>query len=126
MQQRRLGTSDVMVSEVGFGVWTLATGWWGDYTDDEAVALLRHGRDRGITFYDTADTYGEGRAETLLQKAFGADDDVVIGTKFGYDIYSPWDRKGHVERPHDWSPAFVRFALEQSLKRLGQIGRAHV
>jgi aryl-alcohol dehydrogenase-like predicted oxidoreductase len=120
MKHRTLGTSDVQVSEVGFGVWTLATGWWGDYTDDEAVALLRHARDRGITFYDTADTYGEGRAETLLQKAFGADDDVVIGTKFGYDIYSPWERKGHVERPHDWSPAFIRFALEQSLKRLGR------
>ena len=52
--------------------------------------------------------------EALLQKAFGADDDVVIGTKFGYDIYSPWDRKGHVERPHDWSPAFVRYALEHN------------
>ena len=53
MKHRTLGTSDVQVSEVGFGVWTLATGWWGDYTDDEAVALLRHARDRGITFYDT-------------------------------------------------------------------------
>lgn len=120
MKHRTLGTSDVEVSEVGFGVWTLATGWWGDYTDDEAVRLLQHGLDRGITFYDTADTYGEGRAETLLQKAFGNDDRVVVGTKFGYDIYSPWDRKGHVERPHDWSPAFIRFALEQSLKRLGR------
>ena len=120
MKHRTLGTSDVQVSEVGFGVWTLATGWWGDYTDDEAVRLLQHGLDRGITFYDTADTYGEGRAETLLQKAFGNDDRVVVGTKFGYDIYSPWDRKGHVERPHDWSPAFVRYALEQSLKRLGR------
>ena len=89
---------------------------------DEAVALLRHARDRGITFYDTADTYGEGRGESLLQKAFGKDDDVVIGTKFGYDIYSPWERKGHVERPHDWTPAFVKYALEQSLRRGGQVG----
>lgn len=120
MKHRKLGTSDVSVSEVGFGVWTLATGWWGDYTDDEAVALLRHGRERGITFYDTADTYGEGRAELLLQQAFGNDPDVQIGTKFGYDIYSPWERKGHVERPHDWSPAFIRYACEQSLKRLGR------
>ncbi len=120
MKYRALGTSDVHVSEVGFGVWTVATGWWGEYTDDEAVALLHHARDRGITFFDTADTYGEGRAERLLQQAFGKDDDVVIGTKFGYDIYSPWDRKGHVERPHDWTPDFIRYALEQSLIRLGR------
>ena len=120
MKKRALGSSGVNVSEVGFGVWTVATGWWGEYSDDEAVALLRHARDRGINFFDTADTYGEGRGETLLEKAFGADSDVVIGTKFGYDIYSPWERKGHVERPHDWTPAFVKYALEQSLRRLGR------
>jgi len=120
MKTRTLGSSGVEVSEVGFGVWTLATGWWGEYTDDEAVALLRHARDRGMTFFDTADTYGEGRGEQLLQKAFGNDDAVQVGTKFGYDIYSPWDRKGHSERPHDWSPQFIRYALEQSLKRLGR------
>lgn len=120
MQRRTLGSSGVEVSAVGFGVWTVATGWWGDYTDDEAVALLRHAKDRGITFFDTADTYGEGRGEQLLRKAFGADPDVQVGTKFGYDIYSPWDRKGHSERPHDWSPAFIRYALEQSLQRLGR------
>ncbi len=120
MKQRALGSSGVNVSEVGFGVWTVATGWWGEYSDDEAVALLRHAHDRGINFFDTADTYGEGRGETLLEKAFGADSDVVIGTKFGYDIYSPWERKGHVERPHDWTPAFVKYALEQSLRRLGR------
>lgn len=120
MQRRTLGSSGVEVSAVGFGVWTLATGWWGEYTDDDAVALLRHARDRGITFFDTADTYGEGRGEQLLRKAFGDDADVQVGTKFGYDIYSPWDRKGHSERPHDWSPAFIRYALEQSLQRLGR------
>ena len=120
MQRRTLGSSGVEVSAVGFGVWTLATGWWGEYTDDDAVALLRHARDRGITFFDTADTYGEGRGEQLLRKAFGDDAGVQVGTKFGYDIYSPWDRKGHSERPHDWSPAFIRYALEQSLQRLGR------
>ncbi len=120
MKQRALGSSGVNVSEIGFGVWTVATGWWGEYSDDEAVALLRYAKERGITFFDTADTYGEGRGETLLQQAFGNDPDVQIGTKFGYDIYSPWERKGHVERPHDWSPAFIRYALEQSLRRLGR------
>jgi aryl-alcohol dehydrogenase-like predicted oxidoreductase len=73
-----------------------------------------------VTFFDTADTYGEGRGERLLAQALGdVRDRVTIATKFGYDIYSPWDRKGHQERPHDWSPGFARFALERSLERLG-------
>src|SRR5262249_46999312 len=70
--------------------------------------------------FDTADTYGEGRGERLLAQAFaGRRDEITLATKFGYDIYSPWERKGHSERPHDWSPGFARFALEQSLERLG-------
>jgi aryl-alcohol dehydrogenase-like predicted oxidoreductase len=120
MKTREFGSSGIAASEVGFGLWTLATGWWGDHTDESAIALLREAYDLGITFYDTADTYGEGRGETLLQKALGdVRDEITIATKFGYDIYSPWERKGHVERPHDWSPEYVRYALEQSLARLG-------
>ncbi len=120
MRYRPFGTTGIMASEVGFGVWTLATGLWGEHSDDDAVRLLRQADELGVTFYDTADTYGEGRGERLLADAFGNRDDVVIGTKFGYDIYSPWERKGHSERPHDWTPGFVRFALEQSLQRLGR------
>jgi aryl-alcohol dehydrogenase-like predicted oxidoreductase len=120
MRFREFGTTGIRASEVGFGVWTLATGWWGEHTDEDAVRLLRRAHELGITLFDTADTYGEGRGETLLRDAFGASEDVVVATKFGYDIYSPWERKGHVERPHDWTPTFVRYALERSLERLGR------
>jgi aryl-alcohol dehydrogenase-like predicted oxidoreductase len=120
MKTREFGSSGITASEVGFGLWTISTGWWGEHSDESATALLREAYDLGITLYDTADTYGEGRGETLLQKALGdVRDDITIATKFGYDIYSPWERKGHVERPHDWSPEYVRYALEQSLARLG-------
>jgi aryl-alcohol dehydrogenase-like predicted oxidoreductase len=120
VKTRTFGTSGIPASEVGFGLWTVSTGWWGEHSDESAVALLREAYDLGITFFDTADTYGEGRGETLLAQALGdVRDDITIATKFGYDIYSPWERKGHVERPHDWSPKFIRFALEQSLSRLG-------
>ena len=120
MQTRAFGSSGITASEVGFGLWTVSTGWWGEHSDESAVALLREAYDLGITLYDTADTYGEGRGEILLAKALGdVRDDITIATKFGYDIYSPWERKGHVERPHDWSPEYVRYALEQSLARLG-------
>jgi aryl-alcohol dehydrogenase-like predicted oxidoreductase len=120
MKTREFGSSGITASEVGFGLWTISTGWWGEHSDESAIALLREAYELGITLYDTADTYGEGRGETLLQKALGdVRDDITIATKFGYDIYSPWERKGHVERPHDWSPEYVRYALEQSLARLG-------
>jgi aryl-alcohol dehydrogenase-like predicted oxidoreductase len=120
MKQREFGTSGITASKVGFGLWTISTGWWGEHTDESAIALLREAFDLGITFYDTADTYGEGRGETLLARALGdVRDQITIATKFGYDIYSPWDRKGHVERPHDWTADYVRYALDQSLARLG-------
>jgi aryl-alcohol dehydrogenase-like predicted oxidoreductase len=46
-------------------------------------------------------------------------DQIVVATKFGYDVYNNPERPGQQERPHDWSPAYLRKALEQSLKRLG-------
>ncbi len=120
MERRTFGRSGVEASVVGFGLWTISTGWWGDHSDDAAVDLLRLAYDAGITFYDAADAYGDGRSEQLLARAFaGKRDAITIGTKFGYDIYSPHDRSGHGERPHDWSPGFARFALERSLERLG-------
>jgi aryl-alcohol dehydrogenase-like predicted oxidoreductase len=120
MRYRTLPGTDVEVSEVGFGVWTLSTGWWGDRDDDEAVALLRAALDHGVTTFDTADSYGNGRGETLLAKAFeGRRDEVVYATKFGYDFYN-YDRpRGQRELPHDWSPKHIRFACEESLRRLG-------
>ena len=112
--------TDVTVSEVGFGLWTTATGWWGQMSDDEAVALLHEAFDLGVTLYDAADTYGNGRSEEQLAKAFAAKrGKVVYSTKFGYDWYTyGGERKGQSEIPQDFSPEFVRFALEQSLRRL--------
>ncbi len=120
MRYRRLGNTDLELSEVGFGVWTVSAGWWGTFDDDEAADLLRRALDLGITFFDTGDTYGNGRGETILARAFrDRRPDVVIGTKFGYDFYtSPDENRGQRERPHNWTPEFVRFALEQSLSRL--------
>src|SRR5215212_62963 len=120
MKYRKLARTDLSVSEIGFGVWTLSAGWWGEYSDDQACTLLRRACDLGVTFFDTGDTYGEGRGETILAKAFGARRrDIVIGTKFGYDFYGDAERRGQRERRQDFSPDFVRFALEQSLLRLG-------
>ena len=88
MKYRKFPGTDVEVSEVGFGTWTISTGWWGDKSDDEAVAMLRRAHDEhGITFFDAADSYGNGRSEKQLANAFrGRRNEVVYGTKVGYDI----------------------------------------
>jgi len=120
MKYRTLGDTDIAVSEVGFGVWTVSTGWWGEVDDERSVRLLRDAKERGINYFDTADTYGSGKGETLLADAFGhVRDEVVISTKIGYDFYNHTARRGQQERPQDWSEEFIRFALEQSLERLG-------
>ena len=120
MRYRRLGDTDVSVSEVGFGVWTVSTGWWGEVDEARSVRLLRLAHEKGINYFDTADTYGSGLGETLLRDAFGhMRDEVVISTKIGYDFYNHTARRGQQERPQDWSEDFIRFAFEQSLKRLG-------
>jgi aryl-alcohol dehydrogenase-like predicted oxidoreductase len=120
MRYRKLGDTDVSVSEVGFGVWTVSTGWWGDVDEARSVKLLRLAHEKGINYFDTADTYGSGLGETLLRDAVGhLRDEVVISTKIGYDFYNHTARRGQQERPQDWSEDFIRCACEQSLKRLG-------
>ncbi len=121
MKYRTYPGTDITVSEVGFGLWTLAAGWWGDFTDDEAVALLHRAWDLGVTTFDSADTYGNGRADALLGRAL-ADrrDRATITTKVGYDFYAhPDARRGQQEIPHNASPDFIRFAVEKSLERMG-------
>jgi aryl-alcohol dehydrogenase-like predicted oxidoreductase len=119
VEYRGLGSTDIRVSAVGFGLWTLSTGWWGEHTDDDAIALLREARDHGINFFDASDSYGNGRSEEMLGAAFGADPGVVIATKVGYDFYNHGDeRRGQQEIAQDFSPAYIRNACEQSLTRL--------
>jgi len=119
MKYRRIGTTNVTVSEVGFGVWTVSTTWWGIKDEAFGVKLLQQASDAGITFFDTADTYGNGLGETILAKALGGKrSQITIGTKFGYDFYHHTARRGHEELPQEWRPEYVRFALEESLKRL--------
>jgi len=120
MRYRKLHGTDLELSELGFGTWTLTTGWWGTYTDDEARRMISRAIERGINYIDTADAYGNGRGETVLAPVLAAHPDVIVGTKFGYDFYNNPERpRGQRELPQDMSPKFIRFALEQSLTRLG-------
>jgi aryl-alcohol dehydrogenase-like predicted oxidoreductase len=123
MKYRDFPNTDIRVSEVGFGTWTVSTGWWGEKSDAEAVALMRRALDEhGVTFFDAADAYGNGRAERQIAEAFrGRRDEIVIGTKVGYDIYDEAAlaaRRGQQELPMRTDRDFLRGAVERCLERL--------
>jgi aryl-alcohol dehydrogenase-like predicted oxidoreductase len=118
MRYRRLGQSDLVVSEVGFGTWTLASDWWGDVPDKQG--LLHAALEAGITFFDAAPVYGkDGAGETVLAGLLRDHrDEIVLTTKCGYDIDAARRYPGQSERPHDWRPESIRAQLDASLRRL--------
>jgi aryl-alcohol dehydrogenase-like predicted oxidoreductase len=120
MKFRTYKNTDLTVSEVGFGLWTISTGWWGQFTEGEAIALMHKALDLGITLFDAADTYGNGLSEELIAKAFPTRrDDIVIATKVGYDFVNHGDeRRGQRAIPQDFSPAGLVAATDAALKRL--------
>jgi aryl-alcohol dehydrogenase-like predicted oxidoreductase len=121
MRFRTFKNTDLVVSEVGFGMWTISTGWWGNYTEGEALALMRKAFDLGITLFDAADTYGNGLSEEYIAKAFPKQrDEIVIATKVGYDFVRHGEARGRGQReiPQDFSPEAITRATDAALKRL--------
>jgi aryl-alcohol dehydrogenase-like predicted oxidoreductase/radical SAM superfamily enzyme YgiQ (UPF0313 family) len=116
MQYRLLGSTGIKVSEIGFGAWGIGGATsrilsYGETDDAESLSALQFAFDHGVTFYDTADSYGNGHSETLLGKAFGRRrDQVVLASKVGFV---------DLDQPQDFSPRHLRTSLEGSLRRLG-------
>jgi aryl-alcohol dehydrogenase-like predicted oxidoreductase len=83
MHLRRLGKTGREVSEVGFGAWAIG-GSWGATDDAESLAAMHAAVDAGVTFFDTADVYGDGRSERLLAQLLRErTETLVVATKFG-------------------------------------------
>jgi aryl-alcohol dehydrogenase-like predicted oxidoreductase len=121
MKFRAYKNTDLTVSEVGFGLWTISTGWWGNFTEGEAIGLMHKAFDLGITLFDAADTYGNGLSEELIAKAFPKQrDEITIATKVGYDFVQHGEARGRGQReiPQDFSPDAIMRATDAALKRL--------
>jgi len=121
MRFRTYKNTDLAVSEVGFGLWTVSTGWWGNFTEGEAIALMHRAFDLGITLFDAADTYGNGLSEELIAKAFPKQrGEITIATKVGYDFVHHGQARGRGQReiPQDFSPEAIERATDAALKRL--------
>ncbi|RME22785.1 MAG: aldo/keto reductase, partial [Deltaproteobacteria bacterium] len=84
MKTRTLPGTDLHLSVVGMGCWTIAGEHWGPTDDDESIATIRAAVESGIDWFDTAPLYGRGRADTLLRRALGSHiHRVTIATKVG-------------------------------------------
>jgi aryl-alcohol dehydrogenase-like predicted oxidoreductase len=83
MGPRRLGKTGFDVSEIGFGAWAIG-GSWGETDDDVSLEAMRAAVDAGVTFFDTADVYGDGRSERLVAQLLRErSEPIVVATKFG-------------------------------------------
>jgi aryl-alcohol dehydrogenase-like predicted oxidoreductase len=117
MKYRKLGSTGLEVSEVGFGAWAIGGNQFGNSygpaQDDESLRAIGAAVDLGCTFFDTADVYGHGHSEELLGQALKSyRPNMIIATKGGSDFYHDPPRLNFTE-------SHLIFAVEESLKRLG-------
>jgi aryl-alcohol dehydrogenase-like predicted oxidoreductase len=116
MQHRTLGTEGLTVSAIGYGTMGLTMAY-GPGDETEGIATIRRAHELGVDFFDTAEVYGMGTGsnERLLGQAVkDFRDEVVIATKFGFDLSNPQDGF-----PPDSRPETIRRVADNSLRYLG-------
>jgi len=127
--KRSLGRSGIEVSTLGMGCWAIGGPWnflgatagWGEIDDEESIRAIHTAMDMGVTLFDTAANYGCGHSERILGQAVkGRRDQVVIATKFGFDV----DEEAKNVTAYDGDQengeiaSHIRADCEASLKRL--------
>ena len=120
MQKRRLGKSNLEVSAIGLGCMGMSFSYGPPKDKQEMTSLLGAAVDRGITFFDTAEVYGPFLNEELVGEALAPfRGQVVIATKFGFDVSPNFDPRGMKGAPGlNSRPEHIKEAVEGSLKRL--------
>lgn len=112
MKTRQLGTSGLAVSELGFGCMGLSHGYGPATNEKDAIAIIQRAYESGITFFDTAEVYGQGANEQLVGKALhDVRDKVIIATKFGF-------KNGRNTDGLNSQPERIRLVAENSLRYL--------
>src|SRR5512142_1602465 len=120
MQTRKLGNSGLEVSALGLGCMGMSHSYGPPKDKKEMTALLRAAVERGITFFDTAEVYGPFTNEELVGEALAPfRKQVVIATKFGFDVRPAFDPRGAKSAPAlNSRPEHIKQSTEGSLKRL--------
>ncbi|HTV63623.1 MAG TPA: aldo/keto reductase [Verrucomicrobiae bacterium] len=117
MEMRKLGKSNLEVSAIGLGCMGMSFSYGPPKDKKEMTALLRAAVERGITFFDTAEVYGPFINEELVGEALAPfKGQVVIATKFGFDVSGADKRPGAAGL--NSRPEHIKQAVEGSLKRL--------
>jgi aryl-alcohol dehydrogenase-like predicted oxidoreductase len=120
MQKRKLGNSGLEVSALGLGCMGMSFSYGPPKDKQEMTTLLRAAVERGITFFDTAEVYGPFLNEELVGEALAPfRDELVIATKFGFDVSPDSDPRGMKGAPAlNSRPEHIKQAVEGSLRRL--------
>ncbi len=120
MQERKLGNSNLEVSAIGLGCMGMSFGYGPPMDKQEAISLIRTAVERGVTFFDTAEVYGPFTNEDLVGEALAPfSGQVVIATKFGFDLDPKLDPRGMKGPPGlNSRPEHIQEAAEGSLMRL--------
>lgn len=111
MQKRKLGTAGLEVSALGLGCMGMTFGYGPAMDKNDAISLIRRAYDLGVTFFDSAEAYGEANEVLVGQALAPVRNNVVIATKFGF-------KDGIPTAGMDSSPERIRLVAEQSLKRM--------
>jgi aryl-alcohol dehydrogenase-like predicted oxidoreductase len=111
MERRELGRTGRQVSVVGLGTWQLGADW-GEVSESDARGVLEASAEEGVTFYDTADVYGDGRSEQIVGRflADHADDGFTVATKMGRRVD---------QDPENYTPDNFRAWIDRSRGNLG-------
>src|SRR3954466_3411704 len=114
MKKRKLGKSNLEVSAIGLGCMGLSFGLGPAVDKQSGIALIRAAVERGVTFFDTAEVYGPFTNEELVGEALAPfRSQVVIATKFGFQLSSEGKQTGVNSRPEH-----IREVADASLRRL--------
>lgn len=112
MRQRPLGETGFRVSEIGLGTWGMTGEAYGVASDPVCRTIVDRALDLGVTLIDVADAYGRGNVERLLGASLqGRRGSAVLSVRIGNDFYRSVVRK-------NFAPSYLRYALDQSLRRL--------
>src|ERR1700704_1934994 len=120
MQKRKLGNSNLEVSALGLGCMGMSFGYGPAGDKQEMISVIRAALEQGVTFFDTAEVYGPFTNEELVGEALAPfREQVVIATKFGFDLSPDSDPRGMKGSPGlNSRPEHIKQAAEGSLKRL--------
>jgi aryl-alcohol dehydrogenase-like predicted oxidoreductase len=114
MKKVRLGGSELKVSPVCYGSWQLSPRFWGDQPRETMIAAMRRAFEVGVNFYDTANAYGDGLAETVMGEALSPlpRDEIVVATKVFWHFFPDGRRFGDLSKSH------ILSECDASLRRL--------